>query len=157
MMIYNVNIPDGLVNGQMGTVIGFQYFQNSPDNVEAVIVTLDDTNAGTDQINKYAGISWKWKEQNGIPIFRSKFTAYKPSKRGGDKGYLRYQIMQFPLRLSWAATCHKLQGANIKDKNLICHGGRNLPSLIYVMISRVCRCAWLIPFFCSTNNLSSFE
>ena len=69
-------------------------------------------------------------------MFRSKFSAYKPSK-SGDKGYLKYQIMQFPFRLSWAATCHKLQGANIKEKNLICHGGKNIPSLTYVMISRV--------------------
>ena len=136
MIIYKVNIPDGLVNGQMGSVLGFEFFNNTPENVEAVIVRLDDPNAGIDQMNKYQGISWKWKEQNGIPIFRSKFTAYKPSKRS-DKGYLKYQILQFPLRLSWAATCHKLQGANIKDKNLICHGGRNLPSLVYVMISRV--------------------
>ena len=135
-MIYNVKIPDGLVSGQMGTVIGFEFHDDSQENVEAVIVSLDDQNAGLEQINRYKGISWKWQNQNGIPIFRSKFTAHKPSKRA-DKGYLRYQIVQFPLRLSWAATCHKLQGANIKDKNLICHGGKNLPSLVYVMISRV--------------------
>ena len=99
-------------------------------------MSLDDVNAGTNQIETYKGISWKWRKQNGIPIFRSKFTAYKPSKRT-NIGYIKYQILQFPLRLSWATTCHKLQGANIRDKNLICHGGRNLPSLIYVMISRV--------------------
>ena len=27
MIIYNVNIPDGLVNGQMGTVIGFEFYR----------------------------------------------------------------------------------------------------------------------------------
>ena len=115
MIIYNISIPDSLVNGQMGTVIGFEFFKSSPEKVEAVIVNLDDSNAGLDQINNYKGMSWKWKDQNGIPIFRYKITAYKPSK-SGDKEYLRYQIMQFPLRLSWAATCHKLQGENIKDK-----------------------------------------
>ena len=78
MVIYNVNIPDGLVNGQMGTVIGFEFYKNSPENVEAVIVSLDDVNAGINQIETYKGISWKWRNQNGIPIFRSKFTAYEP-------------------------------------------------------------------------------
>ena len=56
----------------MGSVLGFEFFNNAPGNVEAVIVRLDDPNAGIDQVNKYKGISWKWKEQNGIPIFRSK-------------------------------------------------------------------------------------
>ena len=138
MIIYNVNIPDGLVNGQRESVLGFEFFNNAPGNVEAVIVRLDDPNAGIDQVNKYKGISWQWKEQNGIPIFRSKFTAYKPSKRS-DKGYLKYQILQFPLRLSWAATCHKLQGANIKDKNLICHGGKNLPSFAFTCLTLLIR------------------
>ena len=94
MIIYKVNIPDGLVNGQMGSVLGFEFFNNTPENVEAVIVRLDDPNAGIDQMNKYKGISWKWKEQNGIPIFRSKFTAYKPSKRT-DKGYLNIKSYNF--------------------------------------------------------------
>ena len=49
--MYNISIPDGLVNGQMGTVIGFNFFDTSPDNVEAVIVTLDDPNAGLNQMN----------------------------------------------------------------------------------------------------------
>ena len=99
MIIYNVNIPDGFVNGQMGTVIGFEFFDTSPDKIEAVIVTLDDPNAGLNQINTYKGISWQWKNQNGIPIFRSKFAAYKPSKRT-NKGHIKYQILQFPLHLS---------------------------------------------------------
>ena len=57
MIIYNVNIPDGLVNGQMGTVVGFQFYKNAPEKVEAVIVTLDDHNAGSEQINTYKSIS----------------------------------------------------------------------------------------------------
>ena len=59
MIIYNVNIPDGLVNEQMGSVLRFMFFNNAPGNVEAVIVRLDDPNAGIDQVNKYKGISWK--------------------------------------------------------------------------------------------------
>ena len=44
----------------MGTVIGFKFYKNSPENVEAVIVSLDDVNASTNQIETYRGISWKW-------------------------------------------------------------------------------------------------
>ena len=81
MIIYNVNIPDGLVNGQMGTVIGFEFYKTAPEKVEAVIVTLDDPNAGSEQINKYKSISWKWGFQRGIPIFRSKFLNVKTIKK----------------------------------------------------------------------------
>ena len=62
-----------------------------------------------------------FKDQNGCPIFRSTLrTPGKPTKSLNAHG-ASIKITQFPLRLSFASTGHKLQGTTIKS-DLIVHG-----------------------------------
>ena len=48
MLIFNVNIPDKLFNGALGTIIDFVFNENG--SVQAIIVQFDDPNAGIRQL-----------------------------------------------------------------------------------------------------------
>ena len=57
MLIYNVNIPDLLVNGSLGTVIGLEHAKGG--NIEAIVVDFDHSDAGSDQMREFPHISSK--------------------------------------------------------------------------------------------------
>ena len=141
MLIYNVNIPDLLVNGSLGTVIGLEHTKGR--NIDAIVVEFDHSDAGSDQMKEFHHISSKYSGQRGCPIF--KITVEEPMPFGkknrskGKKHGSTYKITQFPLRLAWASTTHKLQGTTIKrGSNLVTHGHPKMPnSMYYVMLSRV--------------------
>ena len=134
ILTFNVNLADSLINGMMGTVLDFIYDGN---RVKAVVVAFDNPNVGIEQRRDHPNDSSRFTEQNGTPIYRS--TLEHPLRHGksGAKG----KTIQFPLRLSWASTCHSLQGVTIpKGSDLVCHGrdkDKAMPkNMYYVMFSR---------------------
>ena len=141
MLIYNVNIPDLLVNGSLGTVLGFEF--NRAGNIEAIVVEFDHSDAGLDQMKEFPLIASKYPGQRGCPIFKTTVEEPMPfgkkHRRKGKKHGSTYKITQFPLRLAWASTTHKLQGTTIKKgSNLVTHGYNKMPDgMYYVMLSRV--------------------
>ena len=68
MLVYNVSIPDKLVNGSLGTVIGLEYTR--PGHIEAIIVEFDHSVAGLDQMKEFPQISSKYPGQRGCPSGR---------------------------------------------------------------------------------------
>ena len=141
MLVYNVNIPDLLVNGSLGTVIGLEFTKSG--NIEAIVVEFDNSNTGLDQIKEFRHISSKYIGQRGCPIFKRTIEEQMPygkkCRNQGKKHGSTYKITQFPLRLAWASTTHKLQGVTIKKgSNLVTHGYHKMPkSMYHVMLSRV--------------------
>ena len=140
MLVYNVSIPDLLVNGSLGTVIGLECTR--PGHIEAIIVEFDHSDAGLDQMKEFPQISSKYPGQRGCPIFKTTIEEPMPygkrSRNQGKKHGSTYKIIQFPLRLAWASTTHKLQGITIKrGSNLVIHGYYKMPDgMYYVMLSR---------------------
>ena len=145
MLTFNVRISDSLINGALGTVIGF--LSGKEAKVVAVVVKFDNDTVGKMQREDYKDMCEGFINQNGCPIFRStlKFqgTAFGSLNSHGAK----CKITQFPLRLAFASTTHKLQGANIGvGSDMIAHGHINrkkknqiakVPKcLYYVMLSR---------------------
>ena len=134
MLIANVNTCDNLVNGVMGKVIGFEYFSNG--QMECIIVRFDSDSVGIQHRIKHRRISQKYATENGTPIF---FHEQEYSIGGKRKQHFaKAKITQFPLKLSWANTAHKMQGQTIKrgSKVVIHWPSRLTNGIAYVMLGR---------------------
>ena len=139
MLIYNVNIPDFLVNGALGTVIGIELDKNG--NVECIVVRFDDPKIGMEQMNDNKYYSDKYSEQRGCPIFKQTVEQLIMTQRGRNSGKAHgfsYKLTQFPLTLAWASTGHKVQGLQFeKGSDIVTHGDQKMPDGTYhVMLSR---------------------
>ena len=101
------------------------------------MVQFDKEEVGVAQRNAYKHLVNE-KHPNATPIFKSTLE-YAPKNRRGNFHGIKVKITQYALRLSWAATCHKIQGINTaKDQNLVAHGHARIPSAMqYVMMGRV--------------------
>ena len=97
---------DDLVNGQCGTVVGIEKDGNG--NVQYIIVQFDDPSCGQMQRERYPVLKNKYKEKNGTPIRKVDHEFNLSSQRGWSHAS-RAKLEQFPLRLAYAQTAHKMQ------------------------------------------------
>ena len=134
MLTLNIDIGDSLINGAIGKVVGTV---KSEGSIIAILVQFDNEEVGLAQRNANRHLL---SEENpkATPIFKSTL-GYFPRNRYGNSHGIRNKITQFALRLSWASTCHKIQGITIpKGQNLVAHGHENMPAAMqYVMMGRV--------------------
>lgn len=119
MLIVNLWVEAGLVNGAMGTVISICYQSGGPPDLPlAVMVHFDN----------YAGPTLP---DNTVPIV--------PIRRSWMNSGSHCSRLQIPLRLAWAVTIHKSQGLTM-EKAVIDVGRKEFSSgLTYVACSRVRR------------------
>ena len=108
MMIVNVDTSDKLVNGTLGTIIDIVKHENSED-VKCVIISYDNSEAGRKQREKHPHLAAKYKSSNGTPLFKHNVNYEMPSKSKGKSHAAMGTVTQFPIRLAWANTAHKLQ------------------------------------------------
>ena len=122
MLLQNIDIADGLVNGVTGKIIDFEYRKiKGKLELIAVIVQFDDEKIGKHLRQQHLNLSEKVKNENGVPIFKRR-CEYKSQKHAGSKKRGRdLWVKQFPLVLAFASTGHKLQGRTIKNEDLVCH------------------------------------
>ena len=102
VMVKNVNTADGLVNGAAGTILAIE--TNKVSQHEAIIVKFDNETWGQEQRTRHS-ISEKYKKNLGTPIFRHDLEYDK--FKGGK--VVKPRIYQFPLRLNYASTVHRMQ------------------------------------------------
>ena len=114
MMVHNVDIADGLVNGVTGKVLNFACKKvNGKLEVLAVIVKFDDDEIGKQCRKEHSNFHPDVKQKNGVPIFRVRFT-YKSEKQGTLRKTGRDQwLRQYPLKLAFAST------GNYNDNSLL--------------------------------------
>ena len=129
VLIANLNTPDGMVNGSLGSVVGIE---KKDSKVDCIIVAFDDEETGAQQRQKYPGMSSKYAAQNGTPIYKHQHEWFT---RGGKSRSAKAKALQFPLVLAFAITCHKIQGLTVKaGSKVVCHWHNSLPkSMAYVM------------------------
>ena len=101
----NIDIDDRLINGQIGTVCKID--TDSHGKVTKIYLKL----AGLKLINSGDAIA---KRNKWVPIERVEASI----KLKVNKDYPTIKRTQFPLRLSWACTVHKVQGLSL-EKALI--------------------------------------
>nr|XP_022305765.1 uncharacterized protein LOC111112528 [Crassostrea virginica] len=123
MLTRNVCVEDGLVNGAMGYILHFEYEdKQSVKEVEAIGVIFDSKNTGKVQ-GKVT------PNGNLVPIKRIE----EDIREKNSKNVVRHQ---FPLKLSWACTAHKVQGMTAKE--VVVNLDRSFsPGQAYVALSRV--------------------
>nr|XP_022300726.1 uncharacterized protein LOC111108932 [Crassostrea virginica] len=123
MLTRNVCVKDGLVNGAMGYILHFEYEDKQPvKEVEAIGVIFDSKNTGKVQ-GKVT------PNGNLVPIKRIE----EDIREKNSKNVVRHQ---FPLKLSWACTAHKVQGMTAKE--VVVNLDRTFsPGQAYVALSRV--------------------
>ena len=127
-LTHNIDAVDGLVNGAMGEVIGFTHH---PDNsVQFVMVRFDNADSGMER-RKQHNVS-KFPDCTAIDRLQFEFQLRKAGSATGT-------AINFPLRLCWGTTLHRLQGHTIEAPqklvlNLECWLQH---AMIYVGLSRV--------------------
>ena len=135
MVTFNINISDSLVNGSTGTVVDIV---KSNGTIQSILIVFDDEDAGLVQrsANKNFLID---NYPNATPIFKTSLEYFPTSKRSGTAHGCKVKVTQFALRLSWASTCHRVQGVTVpKGQNLVANGHDQIPpAMQYVMMSRV--------------------
>ena len=139
-LISNISTIDKLVNGSLGTVIGYEWGKNKNgiDQVASIVIFLDDPKAGENQRQKYSRISHKFEDQNGCPIFKDEYKYQITSSKTGKKHTPEATIIQFPMRLAWASTAHGVQGITVpKGAKIAAHWCGGMPyGMAYVMLGR---------------------
>ena len=109
-MIYNVDLIDDLFNGASGIIIGVE--RDKKQEIKCIIVKFDNPSWGQNQRLKYSGYAKKYERQNGTPIFRYEHEFQLKGRRGYSYA-ARGKLLQFPLRLNYAQTSHKMQVKSI--------------------------------------------
>ena len=136
MVVANVATTLGVVNGAMGSVVGFVYSQAAPTDAERV---ADEVVAARThprqpvvlvQLDEFRGESFLPNMERVVPI-----TPMNTTIRFGYKTYTRKQL---PLFVAKARTIHKAQG---QSKDCLCMDAENLfaPGMGYVGMSRAKR------------------
>jgi endonuclease/exonuclease/phosphatase (EEP) superfamily protein YafD len=124
-----------LTNGVIGTVHAIKV--NDMGQMTCVVVQFDNPNVGEQQRADHPEISQEYKDVLGTPIYRIDIQYQLPG-RFGYQSTASAKLNQFPLRLAWAVTCHKVQGQTFKSGSpIIIHWHiKFTEGMAYVMLGR---------------------
>ena len=103
---YNIDMIDGLFNGANGKIVGIEF--NKRGDMECIIVRFDDENCGKHLRSKHTTLTKKYKESRGTPIYRFQLE-YQLQTRRRFKSGAKAKVLQFPLKINYAQTAHKMQ------------------------------------------------
>ena len=116
-LVFNVDLIDGLFNGAGGKIIGVE---RKGAQIYCIIVKFDNDNFGTALRAQYSHLPFmsKYKGQNGTPIFQYRLEHQLTSAKGW-RSAAKANLMQFPLRINYAQTSHKMQVSFIVRPNTV--------------------------------------
>ena len=135
MLTYNVDTCDCLTNGAFGEVVGFKFDKNG--SWKHVYVHFFNGDCGKETRKNFTELQAKFPGKNVLPINVIEFN-YPLSKKS-NAGYSNATAIQFPLRLAFASTVHKVQGLTVKKPSSLVIDLKSVreAAQAYVMLSRV--------------------
>ena len=138
MITRNISVTDGICNGSFGIVTAILMKDNDPNVPRCVCVEFEDKNVGRNLKTMSSG--------SGIPEGSVCIFPFEEQYQDG-----KIKRLQFPLKLAFAATIHKVQGLTVDS---ICVSLKSIfaPGMGYVAVSR-CRdlCSLYITDFDRNN------
>ncbi len=123
MLLKNINVSDGLVNGIFGTIKEFHYVDNETFPSK-IYIEFDNEQIGKEMRAKHPCLKPGLEKATPIEPEEDKVTSSGGVRR------------QFPIRLAWACTVHKVQGLTV-DKAVVSMKKIFAPGQAYVALSRV--------------------
>ena len=131
MLSHNLDVCDGLTNGAMGTAVDFK--RDPKGKIKFVLVKFDNEDCGRER-RKQLNFDHEYPGQavTAIELLEFDFTIKEGSSATAT-------AVNFPLRLCYASTSHKVQGHSIKKPNTLILDLQCWlePGMCYVMFSRV--------------------
>ena len=122
-----------LSNGQIGTLKDF--IKTNDGKIEILVVELDEPKAGKEHRLNNPKLAAKYPNATFIKRIQIPYTI---GKKSGDIGSTA-TVIQFPVRVSYAMTAHKIQGKTIPAPTTVAMDIKTVfePAQAYVMLSRV--------------------
>ena len=136
MLTYNVDVIDSLTNGTIGHVVGFETTQQG--NIKSVLIKFKDEKSGREKRKKNS--AHLTRKYHGIPVTPISKIEFRFNMSKSPSSQNDFMVAtQFPLKLSFACTAHKMQGSTVAkpDSLAIDINSAREASIVYVMASRV--------------------
>ena len=127
MLVANIDVSDGLVNGARGEVV--HIITSNNNIVTSVLVKFDNQQVGIKAIQTS---QYRAEFPQAVPLGKHEIIFRAKRKRGSE-----ITRLQFPLTLAWATTIHKVQGLTLDEIVVDMKGGRFNAGQAYVAFSRV--------------------
>ena len=108
MVNNNIDTSDGITNGTLGMLV--QVKKNSKNEIHSLVIDLGNPSKGRSNTARHKDIT---KGKPGrIVLEKVRWDYPIKNKKGGGKGETTATVIQFPVRLAWGFTLHKIQVRN---------------------------------------------
>ena len=133
ILVHNIDTGDLLTNGQLGTLEDI--IRTKDKTVEILVIKLNDNRVGEQNRKTNADLASKYP---GCVFIRRVSIQYTVRRKSGEVGTTA-TVIQFPVKLAYAITAHKIQGQSILHPTTVAMDLQTVfdPAQAYVMLSRV--------------------
>ena len=134
MLTYNVDTSDGLTNGARGQLVGIE--EDKKGEISKLLIKFELISQGKEMRRKHPGIELRFPGCTPISKINFSFSISKSKKSVINTA----NVIQFPVKLAFACTGHKIQGATVPKplKLIIDVKDIWMAAITYVMLSRIC-------------------
>ena len=113
MLTYNIDTCDSLANGAFWVILGFKLDED--EKIKQVYVQFLNKECGKERRKNFVSLQLQFPGKNVTPIEVIEFS-YSLSRKN-KSGNATASAIQFPLKLAFAATSHKMQGQTVLKPN----------------------------------------